>query len=222
MLRMFFLLVLLTCSASLVKADPFVIDSGFFSFSGQPGQIHTSGSFAGGGFSAALGSNSFSGGVPSFQCPFGINECAPGNSISLSANSGPLDGTELHGSFSMNGQQYFFEFPSGGAGFSFVTDNVMIPFGNDPMITLTAPFFFRGDVRGGPFLSPVFAQLTGRGTAYLSLTLDSRTFPDGPHYGDAHITYQFQPVPEPASLLMLGTGLGLAGMLRRRFSAGNE
>ena len=90
-------------------------------------------------------------------------------------------------------------------------------------VTLSQPFSFTGWVTGypalitGPF--PIDPQLTvdlwGGGTAHLRFVFE--TLPSGTTlYRYRATDYEFAPVPEPASLITVATGLGLLWSRSRR------
>jgi hypothetical protein len=105
--------------------------------------------------------------------------------------------------------------------FDFDAGSVTLPpvgLGDGLVARVAAPFVFSGSVAGFPRrgdagASPLFeVELAGRGTATLSV---NDTGSGGWHFPE--ISYAFEdaaPIPEPATLLLVGTGL--AGLLRAR------
>ena len=83
---------------------------------------------------------------------------------------------------------------------------------------VTAPFVFSGDVSGfAPddvnFRAPLFhVNLIGQGTLEMIFDFD---FARSGSYPNPQLTYAFAPTPEPASLILFGTGL-TALLVRRR------
>ena len=89
-------------------------------------------------------------------------------------------------------------------------------------VTVNQPFRFSGwiaaypSVSRGPFVPEqlIYLDLIGVGTAQLRFSLN--TIPDGrTFYIYRDTTYEFEPVPEPLTLLTVGTGLGLIWRRRR-------
>ena len=104
----------------------------------------------------------------------------------------------------------------------FLGESLTLPPIEGAEMTLNTPFAFSGwitaypTISRGPFVpDPLISlDLIGAGTAHLRFSIDR--FPDGrPFYVYRETTYEFAPVPEPLTMLTVGTGLTLLWTRRR-------
>jgi hypothetical protein len=146
--------------------------------------------------------------------------CAPGETTGPRAGFiGPADGRVTYGTNwwdADNPADYDY------AGFELVGPRVVLPPLTAPgeIITLTSPFLFKGSLSLREESSPepfLLATMEGRGTAEMTFKGYGygSNLPNWIYHG---VTYRFEPVPEPATLLLLAGGL--AELTRRRLRAG--
>jgi hypothetical protein len=186
-------------------ADPIVVTSGFLTSVGfgNFGRFDLSGS----GFSlVGVTDQGNVGPALCLPCEAGsvvaMSTLLPGR-LQLSAPA-VIDGTPFLGTV-----EAFLEFTS---------PSIVVPAG-PANFTVQQAFTFSGSVSGAVEETPVFTRfLLGQGTLTANFVRNPNV-PDVDAFEFSDITYQFEeaaPVPEPMTLLLVGSGIGALAVRRRR------
>jgi hypothetical protein len=202
-------------AASPAFADTILLTRGFLALDRSTSSIHLEGER---GFSLDSTNPIPAASDPGVICNGTPNSCIPGSAVSFLVGSA---GSDLGGQATLDGQSFQVGFGSatqGSAAINFTSSFVVPAFAGTTDISVLMPFSFSGFLQppsGNG--TPILETLVGSGTVRFDLQWVTRGGESGWDFQRARYSFdEATPVPEPGTVLLVGSCLAMCVARRRR------